>query len=222
MTHALFDLAANPEYLNPLREEVEEVTKRKGWSKSAVDQMHKLDSFLKESQRFNPAGISELFWTNHDLRTILTLFLKCWWPDTFLRIIPFRMGPLFLPELSSVFQPPVYTLILPSTKIPRSSTGFGLLKWKNARLLTAIQIKITILSPSIRSSSRSVRADMRVLVDSSPLPRSSCCSHTLWSLTTWSWKMGAAVPPISFVWMPIPRIRAGRFTLGNDNNLFGI
>jgi len=57
VTQALFDLAANPEYLKPLRDEVDEVTKRDGWSKSAVDQMHKLDSFLKESQRLHPVGL---------------------------------------------------------------------------------------------------------------------------------------------------------------------
>ena len=60
VTHALFDLAVNLEYLIPLREEVEEVTKREGWSKSAVDHMHKLDSFLKESNRFNPIGTCKL------------------------------------------------------------------------------------------------------------------------------------------------------------------
>ena len=59
-THALFDLAANPEYLDPIREEVDEVTKREGWSKSAIDQMHKLESFLKESQRLHPTGIGKL------------------------------------------------------------------------------------------------------------------------------------------------------------------
>jgi hypothetical protein len=57
MTHALFDLASNPEYLKPLRDEVEEVTKREGWTKSALDQMCKLDSFVKESQRFRPTGV---------------------------------------------------------------------------------------------------------------------------------------------------------------------
>ena len=43
---------------------MEEVTKREGWSKSALDQMHKVDSFLKESQRFHPVGICKL---DHDL-----------------------------------------------------------------------------------------------------------------------------------------------------------
>jgi cytochrome P450 len=60
ITHALFDLAANPEYSKPLREEVEELTKREGWTKAALEQMHKVDSFVKESQRLHPVGICKL------------------------------------------------------------------------------------------------------------------------------------------------------------------
>jgi len=61
ITHALLDLAANPEYLKPLREEVDELTKREGWTDSALEQMHRIDSFVKESQRLHPVGICELF-----------------------------------------------------------------------------------------------------------------------------------------------------------------
>ncbi|EPQ60474.1 cytochrome P450 [Gloeophyllum trabeum ATCC 11539] len=51
-TIALFHLAANPEaYLQPMREEVETVTKEEGWSKASMQKMRKLDSFLRESQR---------------------------------------------------------------------------------------------------------------------------------------------------------------------------
>ncbi len=75
VTHALFDLASNPEYLKPLREEVEEVTNREGWTKTALDQMCKVDSFLKESQRLRPVGVckSVLFSKS---RFLLCLF-KC-------------------------------------------------------------------------------------------------------------------------------------------------
>jgi len=52
--HALYYLATFQEYIQPLREEVEEVVKSKGWTKAGIDQMHKLDSFIKESQRLNP------------------------------------------------------------------------------------------------------------------------------------------------------------------------
>jgi cytochrome P450 len=52
--HAFYYLATYPEYMQPLREEVEEVVKSEGWTKDGLDQMHKLDSFIKESQRLNP------------------------------------------------------------------------------------------------------------------------------------------------------------------------
>jgi len=52
--HAFYYLAAFPEYMQPLREEVEEVVKSEGWTKAGLDRMHKLDSFIKESQRLNP------------------------------------------------------------------------------------------------------------------------------------------------------------------------
>jgi len=52
--HALYYLAAFPEYIQPLREEVEEIVKSEGWTKTALGKMHKLDSFIKETQRLNP------------------------------------------------------------------------------------------------------------------------------------------------------------------------
>ncbi|KAF8446215.1 cytochrome P450 [Boletus edulis BED1] len=51
-TQALFYLAANPQYIPPLREEVEGIVQKEGWSKSAVGKMRKVDSFLKECLRF--------------------------------------------------------------------------------------------------------------------------------------------------------------------------
>jgi hypothetical protein len=54
--HALFYLAVLPEYIAPLRAEVDEVIEREGWSKEGLDKMHKVDSFIKESQRMNPIG----------------------------------------------------------------------------------------------------------------------------------------------------------------------
>ncbi|KAF8959646.1 cytochrome P450 [Flammula alnicola] len=55
-THAFYYLAAYPEYLQALREEVEEVVKDEGWTKAGLDKMHKIDSFIKESQRLHPLG----------------------------------------------------------------------------------------------------------------------------------------------------------------------
>jgi len=42
--------------MQPLREVVEEVVKSEGWTKAGLDQMHKIDSFIKESQRLNPVS----------------------------------------------------------------------------------------------------------------------------------------------------------------------
>ena len=58
MTHVLYDLAARPEYLQPLREEIEAVIATDGWTKAGMGKMWKLDSFLRESQRYNGIGIS--------------------------------------------------------------------------------------------------------------------------------------------------------------------
>lgn len=60
--HALYDLAARPEYVEPLRNEVLEVTKdSKGvLQKQHLTQMKMLDSFMKESQRHSPPSVGML------------------------------------------------------------------------------------------------------------------------------------------------------------------
>ncbi|KAI0828877.1 cytochrome P450 [Trametes gibbosa] len=60
VTHALYHLAEHPEILQPLREEMEPILKEEGWTKSAMGKMWKLDSFLRESQRYNGIGLSSL------------------------------------------------------------------------------------------------------------------------------------------------------------------
>lgn len=55
-THILYDLATYPEYVEPLREEVESVIATEGWSKVSTVNMHKVDSFIKESQRIAASG----------------------------------------------------------------------------------------------------------------------------------------------------------------------
>jgi len=50
----MYYLATFPEYMKPLREEVEEIMQREGWTKEGIDQMHKIDSFIKEAQRLHP------------------------------------------------------------------------------------------------------------------------------------------------------------------------
>ena len=54
--HCLNDLAAHPEYIEPIRAEIREACKD-GWRKSNITKLHKLDSFIKESQRFNPPSL---------------------------------------------------------------------------------------------------------------------------------------------------------------------
>ncbi|GJE92694.1 cytochrome P450 [Phanerochaete sordida] len=58
LTYALYRLAANPQYVAPLREEVEACIARDGWSKAALQKMVKVDSFLREVQRVD--GLSYL------------------------------------------------------------------------------------------------------------------------------------------------------------------
>lgn len=58
LCHALYDLIVRPEYLDPLREEINRTLKG-GWdnaTKSSFDAQRRMDSFLRESQRFGPPG----------------------------------------------------------------------------------------------------------------------------------------------------------------------
>ncbi|KAL9044268.1 MAG: hypothetical protein Q9214_002582, partial [Letrouitia sp. 1 TL-2023] len=77
VTNALYDLAAHPEYIAPLRAEIDEVIAEEekeqnassdieqdrslGLRKQSLPKLRKLDSFLKESQRMNPLSISTSF-----------------------------------------------------------------------------------------------------------------------------------------------------------------
>jgi len=49
-TQALYRLLANPEYIEPLRQEIEAVIAEEGWTKAGIDKMHKLDSVVRETQ----------------------------------------------------------------------------------------------------------------------------------------------------------------------------
>ncbi|KAJ3571229.1 hypothetical protein NP233_g3894 [Leucocoprinus birnbaumii] len=53
MSHVLFDLAARPEYIEPLRQEAYQITESEGWSKSAIAKLYKLDSFIHEAVRYS-------------------------------------------------------------------------------------------------------------------------------------------------------------------------
>ena len=54
-THALFDLCAMPEYIEPLRSEAEAAIEESNgeWQFSTIKKLRQMDSFLKESQRLN-------------------------------------------------------------------------------------------------------------------------------------------------------------------------
>ncbi|KAF8271099.1 cytochrome P450 [Lactarius quietus] len=56
-TTALYYLLSNPEYIEPLRRDVETAVAEEGWTKAAMDKMHKIDSFLRESQRISGPGV---------------------------------------------------------------------------------------------------------------------------------------------------------------------
>ena len=59
-TNALYYLLSNPEYIEPLRHEIETAVAEEGWTKAGMDKMHKIDSFLRESQRISGVGTSPL------------------------------------------------------------------------------------------------------------------------------------------------------------------
>ena len=54
----LYDLAATPECIQPLREEVEAIVAADGWTKGAIAKMWKLDSLFRESSRYHGISIS--------------------------------------------------------------------------------------------------------------------------------------------------------------------
>jgi hypothetical protein len=56
--HAVYELAAHPHHIGPLREEITRVLAEGGvLTKSALNKMRKLDSFFRETQRINPANL---------------------------------------------------------------------------------------------------------------------------------------------------------------------
>ena len=57
-THTIYDLSARPEYIEPLRAEISSLLDEEGgWNPAVPNKMHKMDSFLRESQRCSPASL---------------------------------------------------------------------------------------------------------------------------------------------------------------------
>lgn len=53
-THALYDMCSMPEYIDDLRAEALAVFQEDGsWELASLKKLRKLDSFLKESMRYN-------------------------------------------------------------------------------------------------------------------------------------------------------------------------
>lgn len=101
--HVLYDIAANPEYIDPIREEIETIIRNEGWSKKSLTKMTKLDSVIKESLRIHcDACNSWNFW-------VLTLQLapheRCW------KNLPSQMEWQFILEklLQCHFPPYIWT-----------------------------------------------------------------------------------------------------------------
>jgi hypothetical protein len=51
-------MLAHPEYIEPLRREIEAVVAEEGWTRAGMDKMHKIDSFIRETQRMDGPIIS--------------------------------------------------------------------------------------------------------------------------------------------------------------------
>ena len=60
-TNIMYDLAAHPEYIQPLRDEIRTVTAEDGiLKKTSLLKFKLMDSVMKESQRVNPVSMSKL------------------------------------------------------------------------------------------------------------------------------------------------------------------
>ncbi len=70
MTQVLYRLLAHPEYIEPLRQEVDAVVSEEGWTKDGIDKMHKIDSFIRETQRLDGITLGSLssFSSTPDMR----------------------------------------------------------------------------------------------------------------------------------------------------------
>lgn len=72
--HCLYDLVARPDNLEPIREEIRQVIKEDGrwtqWQKPSFTKLRQLDSFMRESQRWNPPtllSMHRVMLQNHQL-----------------------------------------------------------------------------------------------------------------------------------------------------------
>ena len=59
-SHVLYHLAASPEFQVELRKEIDTIVAECGWTKEALARMIKVDSFIKETARYEGLGSGEL------------------------------------------------------------------------------------------------------------------------------------------------------------------
>lgn len=59
----MFFLATQPDTVKILREELDEVVAKYGWTKKAMDKLVKMDSFLKEAQRLTGVDACKHFFS---------------------------------------------------------------------------------------------------------------------------------------------------------------
>lgn len=60
LTQAVLNLCANPDLVEPLREEALGVLRQHGWQKMALTELRLLDSFFKETQRLKPINMASM------------------------------------------------------------------------------------------------------------------------------------------------------------------
>ncbi|KZV74058.1 cytochrome P450, partial [Peniophora sp. CONT] len=58
--NVIYRLADNPQWAEPMREEVERVVATEGWSKLALAKMRRVDSFIRETQRIQSISLLSL------------------------------------------------------------------------------------------------------------------------------------------------------------------
>lgn len=89
--HVLFDLAARPEYIDPLRDELKETLAETNGvlTKQTLTHLKKLDSFMKESQRHNPPSLGKFVCT---LILILITFPICIFTSPHSRVPPGKIN----------------------------------------------------------------------------------------------------------------------------------
>ena len=67
LTNVMYDLAAYPEHIQPLRDEIKAVVEEDGMLKKAgLAKMKLMDSVLKESQRLRPSSMGEYYYPSSD------------------------------------------------------------------------------------------------------------------------------------------------------------